>query len=40
MLAGAALWTRTARRYLLEVTVAPSGQVLLLDSDVVPHLGA
>jgi outer membrane protein assembly factor BamB len=37
---GALLWSRTAQRYLVEVAVAPTGEVLLLDSDIVPHLGA
>ena len=37
---GALLWSRAAQRYLVDVAVAPTGEVLLLDSDIVPHLGA
>lgn len=37
---GDLLWSRAARRDRFEVGVAPTGAVLLLDSDLVPHLGA
>jgi len=37
---GDLLWSRTPHRYLVEVAVAPTGEVLLLDSDLIPHLGA
>lgn len=37
---GDLLWSRAAERDRVEVSVAPTGAVLLLDSDLVPHLGA
>lgn len=37
---GAVRWSRTPRRHLRVVAVGPDGQVLVLDSDIVPHLGA
>ena len=37
---GAVRWSRTVERIRQELAVAPDGQLLLLDSDVVPHLGA
>lgn len=37
---GATRWTLATRRDFQEITVAPDGRLLLLDSDVVPHLGA
>ena len=37
---GATLWSRAIERARQELAVAPDGQLLLLDSDLVPHLGA
>ena len=37
---GAVRWSRPVERDLQELTVAPGGKVLLLDTDIVPHLGA
>lgn len=37
---GDVLWSRTPQRHQFEVAVAPDGRLLLLDSDLVPHLGA
>jgi len=37
---GAVRWSRTVERLWQELAVSPDYQLLLLDSDVVPHLGA
>lgn len=37
---GRVLWSRPAQRPHQELAVAPDGTAVLLDSDVVPHLGA
>lgn len=37
---GAVRWSRAVERVRQELAAAPDGQVLLLDSDLVPHLGA